>query len=147
LSIAAALGLGQWAKSIAMARPAGAPDAHEPLSNTDAEFASWNGRQDRLFVVGDSHAHRLLHGIADWARSTKPDINIVPMISFACPPIEGVTPYIGGYSQPECVRANKANLDQLRAALPSPGAKRQGYAVGVVVSARWTVYLDQANIS
>lgn len=147
LSAGAAVGAGAWAKAIALGAKAPDSDADAHVASLDPALTRWSGDRDRLFLLGDSHAEHLLAGIVAWARSAEANVSLVPMPIAGCVPLPGVTPLRAGYAMVECPRVTERYFARLWAELPPRPPAPHGPGAGVVLALRWTMYLNQPNVS
>src|SRR5262249_16703968 len=100
----------------------------------------------RLFIIGDSHASQLLPAVDVWAMLQNDSVELTNLITTACPPIRQVTPYVGGYKQYGCSIENERAFKAIEAVSKRASGSSLG-RTGVVLAARWTMYLAQSNVS
>lgn len=90
----------------------------------------------QLLLWGDSHADHLMPGLLLASRSA--GAGMVQRSFSACPPALGVVPVRGGQPLVDCERFNAAVLAELSGTDPAR-------VPGVVVNARWAVYVGLAT--
>ena len=91
-----------------------------------------------LMVWGDSHADHAV-GMLEMANSN-PRFAVLPRWKSGCPPLLGISPAAASRPDEDCAAFNDAvlaEIDELR---------RAGRLAGVVLGARWSMYLDQPSL-
>lgn len=136
----AAVGVGLWAQSIAVAKPI---EPTPPLVQTATyrRLDDAAARNTQIFVLGDSHVGNIVHAIDAWSAAASRNAEPVFRMQTSCLPLRGVTPVIANHRQAECAHVNERRYEGISA----PGDTAQ--TAGVVLAARWTMYSGQQNIS
>jgi hypothetical protein len=140
-----AVGAGLWARNIALAgKPeVRAPEEHHATGLESVSYADAVRMQRPIIVLaGDSHAAHLLPAVS-LALSRMPGQPVLSAaMTTACPPIDGVVPVIAGYRQYKCTSDVSALWERLASANTGTTA-----STGVILAARWTVYIARPNTS